>query len=222
MDDIYNLLIKILVNAPPLVLAITLHEAAHGYVARHFGDSTAYLMGRVTLNPVKHIDLVGTIIFPLISLAVGTIVFGWAKPVPVNFSNLREPKRDMLWVAAAGPASNLAQALAWAAVAKGIDLLGSSSGIADYWYAVAIAGIQWNVVIAILNLFPILPLDGGRMVTSVLPGRLSYAYSRLEPFGLTILISLIVIMTVYQPMGIAFVHLLRSGNEVFYSMFGLQ
>jgi Zn-dependent protease len=112
--DVYNIIIKICVNAVPLVLAITLHEAAHGYVARMFGDNTAYMLGRVTLNPAKHIDPVGTIVFPLISMIVGGIIFGWAKPVPVNFSNLRHPKRDMLWVAAAGPGSNIVQACVWA------------------------------------------------------------------------------------------------------------
>src|SRR5512140_1390933 len=122
--DPYNLIIKICVNAIPLVLAITLHEAAHGYVARMFGDNTAYMMGRVTLNPAKHIDPIGTIAFPLISLALGGVFFGWAKPVPVNFSNLRKPKQDMLWVAAAGPGSNFVQALVWALAAKLIELSG--------------------------------------------------------------------------------------------------
>jgi Zn-dependent protease len=220
--DVYNILIRILVNALPLILAITLHEAAHGYVARTFGDNTAYMLGRVTLNPVKHIDPMGTIVFPLVSMLVGGIVFGWAKPVPVNFSNLRHPKRDMLWVAAAGPVSNLVQALAWGIVAKLISMGDSSSGIADFWFAVSLAGISWNVVLAIFNLFPILPLDGGRMVTSLLPNRLAYSYSRLEPYGMPILIGLIVLMVAYPPLGRGFMGLIGLGNRAVYALFGLQ
>ncbi len=222
--DPYNLIIKITVNAIPLVLAITLHEAAHGYVARLFGDNTAYMLGRVTLNPAKHIDPVGTIAFPLLSMAIGGFFFGWARPVPVNFNNLRRPKQDMLWVAAAGPASNAVQALAWGAIGKSVDLLASpASGlVAQFWFSVAIAGIGWNVAIAIFNLFPILPLDGGRIVTSLLPNRLAYSYSRLEPYGLPILIGLILLMNVYQPLGYALFGLLGAGDRFFLNLFGLH
>src|SRR5512132_3315492 len=157
-----NLVQVVAIYAIPVILAITLHEASHGYVAMRFGDMTAYAAGRVSLNPIRHIDPVGTVAFPLAMLAIaklvggGGMLFGWAKPVPVNFANLRRPKRDMLWVAAAGPASNLVQALAWGLVAKLIEMSGSSSGVAEFWFAVAVAGISWNVVRAIFNLFPIL------------------------------------------------------------------
>jgi len=222
--DPYNLIVKICVNAIPLILAITLHEAAHGYVARMFGDNTAYMLGRVTLNPAKHIDPVGTIAFPLLSMALGGFIFGWARPVPVNFNNLRRPKQDMLWVAAAGPASNAVQALAWGAVAKSVALLASpASGLAaQFWFSVAIAGIGWNVAIAIFNLFPILPLDGGRMVTSLLPNRMAYSYSRLEPYGLPILIGLILLMNVYRPLGMALYGLMDASDRFFLTLFGLQ
>jgi Zn-dependent protease len=222
--DPYNLILKITVNAIPLVLAITLHEAAHGYVARMFGDNTAYMLGRVTLNPAKHIDPVGTIAFPLLSMALGGFFFGWARPVPVNFNNLRRPKQDMLWVAAAGPASNAVQALAWGAIAKSVELLAApAAGLAaQFWFSVAIAGIGWNVAIAIFNLFPILPLDGGRIVTSLLPNRMAYSYSRLEPYGLPILIGLILLMNVYQPLGMALLGLMDSSDRFFLTLFGLQ
>lgn len=177
-----NIVYLIAVNAIPLLLAITLHEAAHGYAARHFGDRTAEMLGRISLNPIRHIDPIGTLLIPALTLAIGGFFFGWAKPVPVNFNNLRHPKRDMIWVAAAGPAANLVMAIGWAVLLKVSD-----SSAVD---AIAKAGISWNVGLMVLNLLPILPLDGGRIVAGLLPGPLAYKYSRLEPYGLFIVLGL--------------------------------
>jgi Zn-dependent protease len=185
----------ITVYALPVLFAITLHEAAHGYVARHFGDNTAYVLGRISLNPLRHIDPVGTIAVPLGILVVGSLMgaggllFGWAKPVPVNFHALRRPKRDMLWVAAAGPAANLAMALGWALLLKGAVETGLDAG--HFMVQVAQAGIIVNLVLMALNLLPLLPLDGGRIVFSLLPDRLALGYARLEPFGFPILLVLL-------------------------------
>lgn len=198
--DVYNVLIKIAIYAIPIIFAITLHEAAHGYVARHFGDTTAYMLGRISLNPAKHIDLVGTILVPLATVVATGYIFGWAKPVPVNERNLRDPKRDMLWVAAAGPVSNLLQMVLWALVAKVLALSfdGSSSLVVDYWFSVAMAGITVNVIFAILNLIPIPPLDGGRMVTALLPDSMSYKFAQIERYGLFIILALVMIPAVNQ------------------------
>ncbi len=189
-------LATIVLWAVPVVLAITLHEAAHGYVARRFGDQTAYMLGRVTLNPLKHIDPIGTIAVPgfLIALSVLTraplFIFGWAKPVPVNFGNLRHPKRDMLWVAGAGPFANFLMAIGWA-----ILLIAAAPGgmiDSDGLFEMAKAGIDVNLVLMALNLLPIPPLDGGRIALSLLPGPLAYRYSRLEPYGFMVVILLLV------------------------------
>jgi Zn-dependent protease len=182
---------KIAVFALPVLFAITLHEAAHGYVAKHFGDMTAYAAGRVSLNPLRHIDLVGTIIVPLVSLLLADILFGWAKPVPVNFSNLRRPKQDMLWVAAAGPFSNLMMAFAWAFAYKvGMGLAPSTPGLA--WLVfVGACGIFVNVIFMVLNLLPLPPLDGGRIAVSLLPHRLALKFARVERYGFIILIALL-------------------------------
>lgn len=182
--------------ALPVLLAITLHEAAHGYVARHFGDPTAHLAGRITLNPFKHIDLVGTILVPAGILAVSTlfggggILFGWAKPVPVNFGRLRNPKADMLWVAAAGPFTNLVMAVGWALLFK-IASAGPETAYTVPMLKMAEAGILINAVLMFLNLLPIPPLDGGRIAVSLLPGKLAWQFSRLEPYGFPILLILL-------------------------------
>ena len=194
----FNLVQTIAIYALPVIFAITLHEAAHGYVARHFGDNTAFKLGRVSLNPLRHIDMVGTIAIPLLILTVSKlfggagILFGWAKPVPVNFHGLRHPKRDMLWVAAAGPAANLVMAIGWALLMKTAQML--PQGMFSLpMMLMAEAGITVNVVLMVLNLLPILPLDGGRIAVSLLPNRLAIGYARLEPFGFPILLALIFI-----------------------------
>ena len=193
--DVSNLVQTVAIYALPVLFAITLHEAAHGYVARHFGDMTAYAQGRISLNPARHIDLVGTIIVPIAILVVSKLaggsglLFGWAKPVPVNYSALKHPKRDMMWVAAAGPASNLVMALGWALLYK----LGDAIGPGDYatpLKLMSVAGIEVNLVLMLLNLLPILPLDGGRIVASLLPARMSWQYAKLEPWGFPILLLL--------------------------------
>ena len=182
--------------ALPVLLAITLHEAAHGYVARHFGDPTADLAGRITLNPLRHIDPVGTVLVPIGILALSTlaggggILFGWAKPVPVNFGRLRHPKADMLWVAAAGPFMNFVMAIGWAMLFRVV----ASADPGAYSVAMlrmADAGIQINAVLMILNLLPIPPLDGGRIAVSLLPNALAFRFAQLERFGFPILLLLL-------------------------------
>ncbi|MCX7143163.1 MAG: site-2 protease family protein [Proteobacteria bacterium] len=191
----FNLVQTIAISALPVIFAITLHEAAHGYVAKLFGDNTAFVLGRISLNPVRHIDMVGTIIVPLAILATSKlfgsgILFGWAKPVPVDFSALRNPKRDMLWVAAAGPFANLLMAILWAFVLK-FALIMPHSAFTLPLSLMAEVGIKANLVLMVLNLLPILPLDGGRIAVSLLPNRLAYSYSRLEPYGFPILLLLL-------------------------------
>jgi Zn-dependent protease len=217
--DFHNALIQILVYALPVIFAITLHEAAHGYVAKHFGDSTAYMLGRVTLNPVKHIDPLGTVVIPIATMLAGGFLFGWAKPVPVNFHNLRSPKRDSLWVAFAGPFANMVQVIIWAIVAKVLIATVAPTGlVGPFWLAVAEAGISLNIMFALLNLLPILPLDGGRILTSLLPNKLSYSYSRTEPYGLFILLALVLTGALSYVLG----PLVRASLNAVYQIFGFQ
>jgi Zn-dependent protease len=215
--DVNHLVQTVAIYALPVLFAITLHEAAHGYVARHFGDMTAHAQGRISLNPVRHIDIVGTLVVPLVILAVslGNFLFGWAKPVPVNYSALRKPREHMAWVAAAGPAANLAMALFWALLLRaGIALsersgawvdvaqrygtgglveavLKHGNGTAEFLIGVSAAGIAVNLILMLLNLLPIPPLDGGRIVTSLLPHRAAYRFAKIEPWGVPILLLLL-------------------------------
>lgn len=182
------------VYAIPVLFGITLHEAAHGYVARYFGDHTAEQAGRISLNPVRHIDPIGTIAVPLF-LLISTkllggagLLFGWAKPVPITWSRLRNPKRDILWVALAGPASNLLMGILWVLALRLVVTLGAD--IHDFWGKMAIAGVQVNLVLMALNLVPLPPLDGGRIVYSLLPQPYANHYARIEPYGMVILIVL--------------------------------
>ena len=191
--DVNQLVQTVAIYALPVLFAITLHEAAHGYVARHFGDMTAHAQGRISLNPMRHIDWLGTVVVPLVILFLSgyKFLFGWAKPVPVNYSALRKPRRHMAWVAAAGPGANLAMALAWALLLKLAVLLPASS-VSVPLGLMAEAGVVVNLVFMCLNLLPILPLDGGRILASLLPSRAAWQYSRLEPWGLPVLVLLLV------------------------------
>ena len=213
MDE-FSLIQKIIIWGVPVIFAITVHEVAHGWVALQFGDRTAQMMGRLTLNPIKHIDPLGTIIIPGVLLMAGGFIFGWAKPVPVTYQNLRKPKTDMAWVALAGPASNLLMAVLWAVVAK-IGLMVFSSGFAmgEAMIYMAVAGIMINAMLMTLNLLPLPPLDGGRILVSLLPGPLAWQVGRLEPYGFFILVGLlyfgILTMILWPIIGI-FINLLAS------------
>jgi Zn-dependent protease len=178
------------ISALPVIFAITLHEAAHGYVAKHFGDLTAWQQGRISLNPARHIDLVGTILVPALTMVLGGFFFGWAKPVPVDFSRLRRPKQDMFWVALAGPAANFVMAIAWAMLFKFTQVM-PENAYSLPMARMADAGIEWNVILMVLNLLPLPPLDGGRIAVSLLPHRAAWNFSRIEPWGLPILLLLL-------------------------------
>ncbi len=189
--DIANLIQTVAIYALPVLFAITVHEAAHGYAARHFGDNTAYAMGRITLNPLKHIDPVGTIAMPLLLYFAtsGAFLFGYAKPVPVNFGALRNPKRDMVWVALAGPASNFVQAIVWAVL---LVVLAGTGLDEPFFIKMAQAGILVNLVMWAFNLFPLPPLDGGRILVGLLPWKQAQWVSRIEPWGFFVVMGLVI------------------------------
>ena len=189
--DINNLIQTVLIYAVPVLFSITVHEAAHGYAARHFGDNTAYMLGRCTLNPLKHIDPVGTILMPLLLYFAtsGAFLFGYAKPVPVQFGRLRNPKRDMVWVALAGPASNFVQAIFWAILWVLLPGLGVEE---PFFIEMAQAGVLVNLVMWAFNLFPLPPLDGGRILVGLLPWKQAHFVARIEPWGFFIVMGLVI------------------------------
>ena len=225
MTELEHTVRLIALYAIPGIFAITLHEAAHGYVARHFGDLTAYQAGRVTLNPIRHIDPMGTIVVPIMILIAtqGKYAFGWAKPVPVNFGQLSNPKRDMLWVAAAGPGANLLMAILWALVIKTMQGL-PSNYFTDPVLLMARGGIIVNTVLMVLNLLPLPPLDGGRIAVSLLPRGLAYRFAKVEPFGMMIVLVLMllgVLGKVMWPFIAGFIGLLASAFNIGW-LFGLN
>ena len=205
--DIETTLRLITIYAIPVIFAITLHEAAHGYVAKMFGDNTAYVLGRVSLNPTRHIDPLGTIIFPLLTMFLGGMLFGWAKPVPVNQGQLREPRRHMIWVVLAGPASNFVMAFMWAILLRILLSMGQTDG---FLWQVSMAGIQINLILMVLNLLPIPPLDGGRIIMNRVPLEVERMLARIEPYGIWILLLLLMTGTLQPVIG--------SGVQFFYNL----
>lgn len=193
MLDELNTLQKVSVWVLPVIFAITVHEVAHGWVAKQLGDPTAHRLGRLTLNPLKHIDPIGTILVPGVLLLLGGFIFGWAKPVPVTYENLRNPKRDMALVAAAGPTVNLLMAIMWALVLKlGLSLAGGTQWFAAPMVYMGVAGVSINIALMVLNLLPLPPLDGGRVAAGLLPGPWAWQLNRLEPYGFFILLGLLI------------------------------
>jgi len=205
---------KITAYALPIIFAITVHEAAHGYVAKYFGDMTAYFQNRITLNPIKHIDLVGTILIPgLLFISSAGFIFGWAKPVPVIFSNLRNPKKDMLWVALAGPAANLLMAIFWTIIFSKQHFFPQNAQ--NFLSVMSLAGIQINIVLMVLNLLPIPPLDGGRVAVSLLPYPLSNKIAGLERYGFFIIIFMLIsgiLQAILSP-------LISTSQKIIFSIF---
>ena len=209
-----NIIQKICAYALPIIFAITVHEAAHGYAARYFGDMTAHYLKRITLNPIKHIDPMGTILLPALTVMLGGILFGWAKPVPVNFSNLRNPKKDMMWVALAGPASNLIMAIFWTIILVRINLFPEQAEL--FLRVMCLAGIQINIILMVLNMLPLPPLDGGRVAVSLLPYPWSGYLAGVERYGLIILIFLLL----SGVLGKILFPLVNISQSIIFRMFG--
>jgi len=209
---------RVVVWALPVLFAITVHEVAHGWVARKLGDPTAMMLGRLTLNPVKHIDPIGTVVVPVVLLLLGGFIFGWAKPVPVTWENLKNPRRDMALVAVAGPLANLLMAIGWALIMK----LGVTLGSDMHWLAWPLiymggAGIAINAILMLLNLLPIPPLDGSRVLMGLLPGPLAWKLGRIEPYGLIIM----VLLLVSGVLGTILMPPLRAFEELLFALAGL-
>ncbi len=217
MMEELSIMQRIVVWVLPVVFAITVHEVAHGWVARLYGDKTAWMLGRLTLNPIKHIDPVGTVLLPGLLLLSGTgFIFGWAKPVPVNPNNLRNPKRDMALVAMAGPAANLLMALGWAMLVRGGILIDTAFASLPMIY-MGIAGISINLVLAIINLLPVPPLDGSRILSGILPDRLAWQYNRFEPYGFYLLLFLLITGLLGAMLG----YPLTLAQQLFFQIAGL-
>lgn len=220
MDEL-TLVQRLAIWALPLIFAVTVHEAAHGWVADRLGDSTARQMGRITLNPIPHIDLIGTILVPMLMLTFTGFLIGWAKPVPVAVERLGRPKRDMAIVAAAGPGVNLVMAIMWSLVLLlAHSLVHTMHAVAIPLLLMSVAGIFINLVLMAINLLPVPPLDGGRIVTGLLPNRLSQTYARIEPFGMIILILLLITQVLSMILGpiVSGVVLLLPGSELVFGI----
>ncbi|MCX7101435.1 MAG: site-2 protease family protein [Methylobacter sp.] len=219
MMDELSLMQRIVVWVLPVVFAITVHEVAHGWIAKKYGDNTASLLGRLTLNPIKHVDLVGTIILPGILLMTGTgFIFGWAKPVPVDPRNFKNPLRDMALVALAGPVSNLLMAVGWALIARmGVTIGTQTEAISLPLIYTGIAGISINLALAMINLLPIPPLDGSRILTGILPHRLAWQYNRLERYGFIILL----VLLYTNALGAILAYPMFAAQKLFFAIAGL-